>query len=623
MQRELLNSRGMRGELETKWRDQISQWRAKMPEGEKDFPWPGASNLEFPLTAIHSDPVYSDFMATFHASGDEFWHSAPRRPDRIAHANSLREGLARINRDFLRMRQVNKVAFLYDVILGTAIYKNHWKHMDVKRRGYNLATGKQENVLDFVSQPAIEHVPLQHFYIPPDAWDINPDAPVGAAKWVAQKFYMTTGGLKEKTRETLGVEPAWDTKETNRLLSFIESSQQEDDVDREIRSQDDYEPFRFRRVELYEVWARYDVDGDGIEEDVVVTIHMPTTAIVKAIFNPFAHGKRPFHKINYLPGLGFYGLGIAEISEWSQATLTKLLNALIDNLMVANTRMYSAPRGSEIMPGEPIYPGKVWLTEPGESVSELRLGDVYQSLPQAMSAMLQWAEQRTGVSELRQGNITGLPSRTPASTVLSILREGNKRFDMIVSNMREPFTDMGYELLQNLAQYCPEDEAKWTRYFVNALGEEDAQRFMEVLQNPESLAEEFGLQVSATSGQANKELEKQSFVGVLQLVSQLYPQLVDTAMLIQQSPPGSPVFQTAVSAYTGGVELLRRLLERFDIQNPEQYLPNAQAIFGALEQMQAGGIAGTPATGGQPPVGAPAGQAGPLQQGDLGAVLGI
>jgi len=312
---------------------------------------------------------------------------------------------------------------------------------------------------------------------------------------------------------------------------------------------------------------------------------------------------------------------MAELDDWSQTTMTKLLNGQIDNVMVVNTRMYNAPLGSEIIPGEPIYPGKVWFTQPGESVGEIKLGDVYPSLPQTMSSILQWAEQRTGVSELRQGNITGLPSRTPASTVLSILREGNKRFDMIVSNMREPFNEMGRELMLNLAQFCPEDPITWERYFRATLGDEQAAEFQDVLEEIRSggdeTIEQFGIHVQAQSGAANKEIEKQSFVGMLQLMSQIYPQILQTAQLV-----GDPALapDTALSAYKGGVELLTRLLERFDIQNPEQYLPNIQAISAVQEQQQAGGP-GAPA---QQPLGGPGG-AGPFAQapGQVGQLLGL
>jgi hypothetical protein len=43
---------------------------------------------------------------------------------------------------------------------------------------------------------------------------------------------------------------------------------------------------------------------------------------------------------------------------------------------------------------------------------------------------------------------------------------------------------------------------------------------------------------------------------------------------------------TAESAYKGGVELLKRLLEKFDIQNPNEYLPDLEAIAAQQQQQQ-------------------------------------
>ena len=50
-------------------------------------------------------------------------------------------------------------------------------------------------------------------------------------------------------------------------MDWVVSLVDEDKVDAKIRKEDNYEPFRDRKIELFEVWARYDVDNDGIEED--------------------------------------------------------------------------------------------------------------------------------------------------------------------------------------------------------------------------------------------------------------------------------------------------------------------------------------------------------------------
>ena len=621
---QLWNTKGDQSKLVTVWQDQIEQWRAKLPSGVKEFPWPGASNLRFPLTAIHSDPVYADLMQSFHGA-DQFWHVSPiYAPQLTPHANALREALTVVDRDYLRLREVNEKAFLYAIILGTGVYKTHWVHSTRRVKDYG-EDGAITERLKVTSRPAIEHVPLNHFFLPADAWDIDPDAPVGGAQWVAQKFFLTEGQLNAAVGTIGGYFPAYDKKAVEIVKSYLSDRPQEDTVDQKIRQLDEYTPWQSDKAELYEVWMRYDVDGDGIEEDLVVIWHQETETILRATYNPYFHGQRPFENVRFLPGFGFYGIGMAEIDEWAQETMTKLLNAQIDNVMVANTRMYTVPRGMNA--SNDVFPGKTWAVGPGEQVGEVRLGDIYPSLPTTMTFMLQMAESRVGVSELRQGNISNLPSRTPAATTLTALQEGKNRHDEVMASMRLPFGRIGVRVLQLVAQYMQEDPQRWQQYFNATLGQTDAALVLEVLAQPVSeIGDTFGVVPTATSSAANKEADKQNFVAVLQLVSQIYPQLVQTAMLIEQAPPGSIAAQTALSAYTGGVELLKRLLERFDIQNPEQYVPDLQA----LQQQGAAGLPGQGQIGQQAgPQFAPLGGffgTGPFQGGggrQLGSLIGL
>ena len=207
------------------------------------------------------------------------------------------------------------------------------------------------------------------------------------------------------------------------------------------------------------------------------------------------------------------------------------------------------------------------------------MGDINPSLPLTMQSLMQWAELRDSVPELRSGDISSLPSRTPAQTTESILREGKRKFDEIFADMRIPLGTMGLRTMQLIAQYSREDPQRWQNYFVNVLGQDDANNVMEVLNSPiDALGESYGVTPMATSAQSNRFAERQELVGLLQILSQIYPQLVQTAMLIEQVPPGSVAADTALAAYQGGVEMISRLLERFDIQNPEQYVPNPPQI---------------------------------------------
>lgn len=616
---ELTNTEGDRGTLDKKWSDEIVQWRAALPKTQKDFPWPGASNLEFPLTAMHSDPVFADFMQTLHMPA-EYWSVTAGRPDRVDHANPLTEFMRRVEQQFINMRVVNSRALLDNNVLGTAIYKSHWMYERKKVRDYT-GEGLDRKVAERVkirSHPFVEPVPLQHFWIPADAWDIDPDAPIGGARWVAQEIYLTRSQLIARAKAESPFLPNYDKEAVSKVMVF--ETEISNTVDNQIRDQEQYKPFKERKIRLYEVWARFDVDGDGVDEDVVSIVHRETGTILRTLYMPFLHGGRPFFRTRYLPTFGFYGLGLAEADRWAQLTATKLLNAIVDNVMLSNMQMFVAPRGGSVQPGEPIYPSKIWLVGPEEDIKSLPMGQVRSDIFQTLGQVLQYSDQRVSVSELRQGDISNLPSRTPATSLMSVLREGNKRFDMILADFREVHGRMGMQQLQNLGQWYQEDPTKWQKYCVDSLGEEDAAKVIEILSGsihefPESL----GVKVTATSAAVNKEMEKQGFIGLLQILADVYRQLIETAGILQnpQIQPGTPVYETAVAAYTSGVELMGRLLEKFDIQNPREYLGNIEGLASQLAAQGAqGGMQPQPPMGmpGMPQGGAPT---------DLNAMMGM
>lgn len=588
-QRELTQTRADRAPLERKWMDMIEQWRAQLPDAPADFPWPGASNVELPLSAMHADPIYSDLLQSIHGTED-LWHVRARNNRFIKAANPLRKLLTRLDQDFLKMREVDIRAFLDLVVLGTTIYKVHWQHRVRKVNDYDPEERSrivQRQIVE--SMPKVEAIPLQHFWIPANAWNIDPDAPVGGARWVAHQFFLTEGQLRAKA-ESGGrlVEPEYDPQAVDDVVQWITDRRIEEDdgrVDRTIQEQDDYTPFRDQKLELFEFWARFDVDGDGIEEDVVVVLHEPSMTILRALHNPALHGKRPFVDAGFLPAFGFYRIGIAEADEWAQATSSMLLNGLINNVVLANSRMFGVPRGSEIDPNEDVYPGKVWYLGPDEEIGEVRLGEVYPSLPQTINFLIQMSELRTGVSELRQGDISQLPSRTPATTVIETLRLGSKRFDMILGNLRErELGKIGALLIQLFAQYLREDEPRWTRYLTSILPEDDAKLVKDALLGipPAQLSESFDVTITAATAIANKEAEKQQFLGLIQLLSQIMPPILELTQFIEQMPPGSPSREVAEGMLNGSWELIQRLLERFDIENPEELVPNLGAITAAL-----------------------------------------
>jgi len=542
---------------------------------------------------MHVEPVLADFMQSIHTPRD-LWTATDLSGEFTDSVNSITEYLTIIDRLFLKMRKVDERAFPDLIILGTAFYRNYWKFERKKVWGYD-DQGDRIKKISIVNQPAVGHIPIQDFIWPANAWDLDPDSEVAPARWCGHRFKLTRNQLRARAKGQEPFLPDYDKSAVDMVLD--RESQDEELVDKQIRSMDQLRPSFDRKITLYRLEVRFDVDGDGIDEDIQVIWYQPAGWILQAVHNPWIHGKREYEVAQYIRTFGMLGMGIAKMDEMFQSVGSKMLNAQVDNILLANTRMYGFPQGMGLRPDEPIYPGKGWPLAPGEQIQEIRMSEVYPSIFQFMAQIQQMAESRTSVNELRTGNISGLPSRTPATTVLSLLREGNKKFDMVLGNLRMgALGTIGKRQLQMIAQRHQSGDTKWAQLALDTLGEEDGAKVIRVLDMPVSVLEEgLGIEVTATSGQVNKEVEKQSLIGLAQFMGQAGPQLIQAAQLIGDQ---QLMVTTATALYNGGIELLKRLLEAFDIQNPSRYLP---PIIGADQQAGVNGqqapLSAVPPTG--------------------------
>ena len=200
----------------------------------------------------------------------------------------------------------------------------------------------------------------------------------------------------------------------------------------------------------------YPTKTDAGEEDIVVWFHQPTRKIVRAVYAYYTHGQRPYDVVRYFPSDGFYGIGVCQQKEVFQKMSSDLHNFSWDNIILANSRMVVAKSGSNIAPGEPFYPNKVWIVDDdvNKSFGVFPMADIYPSLPLLQSQVQSLGERRTGISDIQLGNIQELPGRTPATTMLSLLQEGNRRPDLTIKDMRyEGLSTVGLRIIQLIQQY--------------------------------------------------------------------------------------------------------------------------------------------------------------------------
>lgn len=278
-----------------------------------------------------------------------------------------------------------------------------------------------------------------------------------------------------------------------------------------------------------------------------------------------------------------------------QKAQSELFNFTHDNVLLGNSLGIVAKAGANIAPGEPIYPGKIWLTE-GDVDKEFRtfqMGSTYPNLPMLQQMVAQLGERRTGISDVQLGNMQQLPGRTPATTMLSLLQEGNRRPDFAIKDSRyEGLAVVGLRVIQLLQQYVgsPIDVGgrQLLKLMVQSLGMPEGLHAGQKLATPMESAElGLGVSITATSGSANKEVERQNMVALLQLAGQLTPQFIQLVSIAQQAA-NSPVGMVALESAIGLQQLYRRTLEQYDVRNIEDVAPDIAANTAQLAAPQEG-----------------------------------
>src|SRR6185295_871754 len=190
------------------------------------------------------------------------------------------------------------------------------------------------------------------------------------------------------------------------------------------------------------VFARWDVDDDGLDENVVFWILKEHKLLLRArlmqeIF-PSREGRRPLMSEQMIPVPGqVRGIGLLELLEQIQDSMKILVDQMIDKNTLVNTPFFFFRPASGIRPeiirmaaGEG-YP----VADPQRDVVFPSLGNPDQTTSLNILAMFnQWAERQAVIGELQFGRVPqGKASalRTTAG-MMSVLQQGAARPERII-----------------------------------------------------------------------------------------------------------------------------------------------------------------------------------------------
>lgn len=579
---------------------EIQLYEAVPDEASKAWPWNNASNLVVPIIGSMCDTIFPRIYSTIFGV-DPLITVEEKDPDWADNAKAYQEFFDLIQKAELDLPRISESWFLEAIIHGTSVVKIVWDRIEQSVKTYDsdgeITKEKKRMTKD---GPALYRVPLADFFIPMYAKSIK-DAP-----WVAHRIRTYWGRLEQLERS--GV--------YKNLGEIMYSSEfRSDEYTRKREELEDNTPSYQEEYELFEVWLEYDYDGDGADENLIVTYHRPTNTILRVQFNPYWHMRKPFRELIYWPRHDrFYGIGIAAMVAPMQDEISTIHNQNIDNRTIANTRMWEVVAGSTADRNfDGVAPGRtIKVDRLGEEIQPIQLGDVYTSFMETENIALRYAQQRTGVSDFLTGVDSGAGSggRETATTTMVRMQEARTRFNWSMDSVRYALTDIA-ELTTSLLQQFA-DENSMNRY----LAPENAILVQEFLSLPEEdVRSKATLKVTASTASLNKEAEKQNLIALVQMLQQQAMNFEMPFVQMILSPQVPPEMKEYAMDKLNGMHILfKRILQIFDSRNTDEILGNLRTLEETLAP--AGPALGQPVPGP-----APAGP-GAMQQPGMGVPPG-
>lgn len=562
LQTELTSAFSARFRLEAVFREARRQYEGVPRIPVRTSPIPNAPNIEITVGAVATDSIYAAAIDLIYTANplliarplDKRWTDHAKAAQRYVNWSADNE---------VEMRRAVDNAFLDNCQLGTA--------------GYYIPF--IENIRKTDIQKVVQRRPIMLPIAPENL--IVPHTAGGniqEERWVGLRFYYTETEVQDRARNN----PAWDISKTMPTSHVDWVTEQRHQAGHVTVSGIVRKVFEF-----IDVYCYFDYDGDGEDEDLLVTWDRSSNSIVAVGFNPY--DRRPIEAMRYQPRAHlFYGIGVMEMLQPFQEEATELHNYKVLNALLANCRMYVATQTSGITESMEVWPNKVVVVQGDiDSFKELRMSDVFPQLSAFEESAMRLAEQRCGLrgelSMLARGG-----SRTPATTALSLLQQTNRRFTPAFDGMRLATAAALRQTLWRWSERVKAGDKKAREHFARVLGDADGALMVSLLEEKD-FEEAVSVEFTAASATVSREADRQNAILLTNAMDNQHQQVITLLQLAQDPNTMPPVRAAALKIIAAKNEMFDRTMRLFDhVRDPETFIADVRPELEAInEQAQA------------------------------------
>lgn len=388
--------------------------------------------------------------------------------------------------DKLGMKEKLKLWVKQTLIYGNGVVKLFWDFR-----------GDEESIIK--DEPAVELVDLFDFYIDPNATTIDD------AAYVIQRAERDIAELENNANYTV----------PKNLVAAVNEDQYKVQRDAILgltkpRDRD------AKKVEILEYWGKYDIDGKGEKECLLVVANQQY--LIRAEANPYAHQQKPFiSMLDIQIPHSFWGIGEVEQLKSLQYELNDIRNQRMDNVTLILNRMWKVGKNADVdeedlvsQAGQTVHVGDM------NGLEIIETPDVTASAYNEESLVKSDMQLVSGVNDYTRGGGEssgrgGAAAVNETATGIMLMQEaGNARFKYKLDNIEDALVRFGKQLLALNQQFLD------TTRQIRIIGTQGAQ-WIDL--QPDNIQGEFDVTVEAGSTQPmNKTVRRAEARELLQSV---------------------------------------------------------------------------------------------------------
>lgn len=548
-----------RKELEAKWEKYRRMRRAKPETAQRTTPWKKSANVVPPLTQQKVNTIYAKEVSAFASKKPPVFVQAMNLEDaeKAESFGRFFKGMAE-SRNGLNMAKNLQTIFYEQVSMGTDFVKVPFL-IDKWAFKRNSEAGNEQVTYTRHQGPSIVHIRLEDFFTRPYWKDLQ------RAPWIAVRYRFFLHELKQQ-----GAMGAFDTKELEKVYSVPLTEYDENTLSSmniagvSVGSLGAQEPNK--EFEIYECNVFWDVDGDGIPEDVKLWVEPETQTLLRSEFNPLSI--RDIEPVIYFEDPdSLYAVGVCEMTESMQEEVSTLHNMRLDGTHLAMLKVWFARRGSGLG-DEEFTPFKVMeMDDPMADIRPIDFPDVAPSCLSGEMIAREYADKVTGASDYMAGfNDKTVGSGATLGGTVYLAQQSNSILNSILQN-----AEISISNIYQIAFYqCVANKEKVDLSFLSA---EDQANVTEILSmRVEDIPTKFRFIVKATDISKTDESRKQNFMAMSQMYSMYGEKALQVMQLLTQTQDPMQK-EMLLKLLCGSTDFMAKMIEFFDVGDPKEYLP--------------------------------------------------